>query len=43
MADLKDKYQLQIEQAAAAIIDATALLFTSGAGLGVDSGLPDFR
>ncbi len=32
-----------IEKAAKAIASANALLFTSGAGLGVDSGLPDFR
>lgn len=30
-------------KAAQAIKDATAVLLTSGAGLGVDSGLPDFR
>jgi len=36
-------YNVEIEQAAKVIKDATALLFTSGAGLGVDSGLPDFR
>lgn len=32
-----------IERAARAIREATALLVTAGAGLGVDSGLPDFR
>lgn len=32
-----------IERAARAIQGATALLVTAGAGLGVDSGLPDFR
>lgn len=32
-----------IERAASAIRDATALLVTAGAGMGVDSGLPDFR
>src|SRR5215471_13880662 len=32
-----------IERAAAAIRGAEALLFTAGAGMGVDSGLPDFR
>ena len=33
----------KIRQAAAAIQAADALLFTAGAGMGVDSGLPDFR
>ena len=33
----------QIRQAAAAIQAADALLITAGAGMGVDSGLPDFR
>jgi NAD-dependent SIR2 family protein deacetylase len=32
-----------IEQAARALGEATALLVTAGAGMGVDSGLPDFR
>ncbi len=32
-----------IEPAAAAVGDAEALLITAGAGMGVDSGLPDFR
>ena len=32
-----------IEVAAAAIAEADALLITAGAGIGVDSGLPDFR
>ncbi len=32
-----------IERAAAAIAEADALLITAGAGMGVDSGLPDFR
>jgi NAD-dependent SIR2 family protein deacetylase len=31
------------ERAAAAIASATALVVTAGAGMGVDSGLPDFR
>ena len=30
-------------QAARVLADAQALLFTAGAGMGVDSGLPDFR
>jgi NAD-dependent SIR2 family protein deacetylase len=33
----------QIEQAAAWISQADGLLITAGAGMGVDSGLPDFR
>ncbi|MBI2389738.1 MAG: NAD-dependent protein deacetylase [Deltaproteobacteria bacterium] len=32
-----------LARAAAAIRDASALLVTAGAGMGVDSGLPDFR
>lgn len=32
-----------IERAAAWIADADAILITAGAGMGVDSGLPDFR
>ena len=35
--------QETIERAAVAISQATAFLFTAGAGMGVDSGLPDFR
>ena len=35
--------QLTIESAARAISEAKSLLFTAGAGMGVDSGLPDFR
>lgn len=34
---------LRFRQAAEAISSAGALLFTAGAGMGVDSGLPDFR
>jgi NAD-dependent SIR2 family protein deacetylase len=33
----------QIERAAAALREADALLVCAGAGMGVDSGLPDFR
>ena len=33
----------QIEAAARAVREADALLVTAGAGMGVDSGLPDFR
>ena len=32
-----------IEDAAQVIVKADALLITAGAGMGVDSGLPDFR
>jgi len=32
-----------VEEAAKAISEASAFLFTAGAGIGVDSGLPDFR
>ena len=39
MADLQDKFDL----AAAVIAEADALLIGAGAGMGVDSGLPDFR
>jgi NAD-dependent SIR2 family protein deacetylase len=35
--------ELQLDRAAATIADADALLITAGAGMGVDSGLPDFR
>ena len=34
---------LEYDRAAAAISEATALLIGAGAGMGVDSGLPDFR
>ncbi len=37
--DLKDGFR----QGAAAVRDARALVITAGAGMGVDSGLPDFR
>lgn len=33
----------QIQRAAAAIVGAQGLIITAGAGMGVDSGLPDFR
>lgn len=35
--------QADLEQAAALIRDADALVIAAGAGMGVDSGLPDFR
>ncbi len=38
-----DEIQAAIERAAAAIRSANSLLITAGSGLGVDSGLPDFR
>lgn len=38
-----DAVQIQIERAAATIRQADALLIGAGAGMGVDSGLPDFR
>jgi NAD-dependent SIR2 family protein deacetylase len=38
-----DDYELQVEQAASVIAAADALLIGAGAGMGVDSGLPDFR
>lgn len=36
-------YEVQMEQATIAIRNAEALIVTAGAGMGVDSGLPDFR
>ena len=38
-----EKLQEQLHKAATAITKAEALLITAGAGMGVDSGLPDFR
>ncbi|WP_035236615.1 SIR2 family NAD-dependent protein deacylase [Desulfobacter vibrioformis] len=38
-----DNLNKNIEQARQAIKDADALFITAGAGMGVDSGLPDFR
>jgi NAD-dependent SIR2 family protein deacetylase len=38
-----DAIPAAVHQAAAAIRDAEALIVTAGAGMGVDSGLPDFR
>ena len=35
--------EVAIKRAAAAICNSTAILVTAGAGMGVDSGLPDFR
>src|SRR5690242_9149572 len=36
-------YEKQLQQAACAVASADALLIAAGAGMGVDSGLPDFR
>ena len=36
-------YQFEIHQAAQLIQESDSLLITAGAGMGVDSGLPDFR
>lgn len=38
-----DQLNIDLDRAAAAIRSASALLITAGAGMGVDSGLPDFR
>lgn len=43
MAKNSNSLDQDIERAAAVIRDATAILVTAGAGMGVDSGLPDFR
>jgi|GEM_PF-36023 len=40
---LLDSLQVQIKEASELIASADALLITAGAGMGVDSGLPDFR
>lgn len=40
---LSKEKQQQYQQAADAIRQADAFFFTAGAGMGVDSGLPDFR
>lgn len=40
---VKSKDQFNIDKAASLIREADALLITAGAGMGVDSGLPDFR
>src|SRR6186997_56076 len=38
-----DRHRQALEQAARCIASADALLIGAGAGMGVDSGLPDFR
>jgi NAD-dependent SIR2 family protein deacetylase len=40
---MDDDLRARLARAAAAIRDADALVVTAGAGMGVDSGLPDFR
>ena len=40
---MSDTNQAAIEQAARAISSSTAIFIGAGAGMGVDSGLPDFR
>eukprot|EP01083_Nonionella_stella_P103429 295312_1 len=40
---VSDKHMQLFSQSAKAILDADALYITAGAGMGVDSGLPDFR
>lgn len=37
------KFRRNVKKAAEAVIQADAVLFAAGAGMGVDSGLPDFR
>lgn len=41
--DVGHDFSAGIARAAALIADADALLVTAGAGIGIDSGLPDFR
>ena len=43
MATSRQKHPANITEAASVIRDATALIVTCGAGMGVDSGMPDFR
>lgn len=43
MADPVSELDHKIREAAKIIAEAEALLITAGAGMGVDSGLPDFR
>jgi NAD-dependent SIR2 family protein deacetylase len=38
-----DRLEDRLDRAAAAVTNADTLLITAGAGIGVDSGLPDFR
>lgn len=43
MSENDDQIEFGIEAAVELIRDADAILLTSGAGIGIDSGLPDFR
>ncbi len=43
MSERSRKLETRLDQAAEAIAGADALLITAGSGMGVDSGLPDFR
>lgn len=43
MTDISDALADKVAQAAKLISEADAILITAGAGMGVDSGLPDFR
>lgn len=43
MNDARNAFRSSIARAAALITDADGLLVTAGAGIGIDSGLPDFR
>lgn len=43
MAAMTSSLSQQFERAAALIDDADALIVAAGAGMGIDSGLPDFR
>ena len=43
MTRMDDLQRASLAQAAALVREAEALLVTAGAGMGVDSGLPDFR
>lgn len=40
---MMDALEIALNRAAALVADADGLLITAGAGMGVDSGLPDFR
>lgn len=40
---INQEIQIEIDKARKLISDADAILITAGAGMGVDSGLPDFR
>ncbi len=43
MSERPRELEIRLDRAAEAIAGADALLITAGAGMGVDSGLPDFR